>query len=248
MKIEVNIKKSHFVIILSTFLILALLGVTYAFGGNTPRIVGHSIGEIDWSEIIPSSIKVGGDISLWNQKVLSFNDNAESIHIGDFTDGDIDNRLILSAGGKETIVIEPTGSVVIGKDAISSVGISGDLDVGRGGNFIGSLSTQGTVRAKGLTLYNTITAQNQEPTKTITYQSGNNPGCIGAGKEVFLKKWTAKTCTGSQSTCNTIAGWDGVSPPTCKYVSSSIEQTCTATAWTEVLCIERDDVLQAKLP
>lgn len=43
MKIEINIKKTHFILIL-TFLFLATFVIAY--GGNQPAIVGHSIGEL----------------------------------------------------------------------------------------------------------------------------------------------------------------------------------------------------------
>ncbi len=43
MKIEINIKKTHFILIL-TFLFLATFVIAY--GGNQPTVVGHSIGGI----------------------------------------------------------------------------------------------------------------------------------------------------------------------------------------------------------
>ncbi len=43
MKIEINIRKTHLILIL-TFLFLATFVIAY--GGNQPTVVGHSIGEI----------------------------------------------------------------------------------------------------------------------------------------------------------------------------------------------------------
>jgi hypothetical protein len=64
---QINIKFSNRALYtLMLFLLIGLLGVVvYAFGGNSPNVVGHSVGEMDWSETIPSlnvnSIKLGSE-------------------------------------------------------------------------------------------------------------------------------------------------------------------------------------------
>jgi len=54
MKIEVNLQKKHFILVLSTILLLG--GIAYALGQN-PKIFGHKSSEIDWSEQL-TQIKV----------------------------------------------------------------------------------------------------------------------------------------------------------------------------------------------
>ncbi len=46
MKIEVNINKWHFVIILSSVLVLAGIFITYAYDTNDPRVFGHTVSEV----------------------------------------------------------------------------------------------------------------------------------------------------------------------------------------------------------
>jgi hypothetical protein len=48
MKIEVNISKGYFLLIIGLFCLL-LGGMVYAFGGTNPESVGHSAGEINFT-------------------------------------------------------------------------------------------------------------------------------------------------------------------------------------------------------
>tara|TARA_Y100000310_G_scaffold328746_1_gene397376 strand:+ start:1670 stop:2512 length:843 start_codon:yes stop_codon:yes gene_type:complete len=59
MKIEVNIRKKYFFSLLSVLIILGIVAVGVAYGGNTPSVMGHSFGEIE----LPS---------CGNQQVLKF--------------------------------------------------------------------------------------------------------------------------------------------------------------------------------
>jgi hypothetical protein len=51
MKIEVNINKTYFMIILGVMFLLAG-GLVYAYGGSSPSVVGHSANEIE----LPSNV------------------------------------------------------------------------------------------------------------------------------------------------------------------------------------------------
>ena len=48
MKLEVNLSKKYFFILLGAILVLAGAIYGYAFGGSEPEIMGHSFGEIDF--------------------------------------------------------------------------------------------------------------------------------------------------------------------------------------------------------
>ena len=62
MKIEVNISKTHFFILLGAVLLLGIIVVVGAFNTNTPSSFGHSVGEINWNDPIPQSISVNGNV------------------------------------------------------------------------------------------------------------------------------------------------------------------------------------------
>ena len=47
MKIEVNIEKRYFFVIIGAILLLGGVIFVYAYGGNNPSVIGHSLGEID---------------------------------------------------------------------------------------------------------------------------------------------------------------------------------------------------------
>ena len=46
MRIEVNVRKRYFFIILGAILLLGIIGIGYAFGTNNPQVFGHSADEI----------------------------------------------------------------------------------------------------------------------------------------------------------------------------------------------------------
>ncbi len=93
MKLEINIKKRHFFAILGAILLLGILGVVYAFGTSNPSSFGHSVGEIDWSQEIQSSVRVRDDIFATN---LYASDPSDGIGIQ--TNGVSTNNIVL--GGK----------------------------------------------------------------------------------------------------------------------------------------------------
>ena len=61
MKIEVNIDKMYFIIILSSILILTGVFVAYAYGTNDPRVFGHTVSEVTGAQrkISPTECPVG---------------------------------------------------------------------------------------------------------------------------------------------------------------------------------------------
>jgi len=61
MKIEVNIGKRHFFVLLGVVLLVSGGFFAYAFGGSSPSVMGHSVGEIDWGEGIPGSLGINKD-------------------------------------------------------------------------------------------------------------------------------------------------------------------------------------------
>lgn len=56
MKIEVNINKSYFFVLLSTLVILAGIIITIAYGGSSPTTMGHSAEEVEGT--VPSGFCV----------------------------------------------------------------------------------------------------------------------------------------------------------------------------------------------
>lgn len=49
MKIEVDITKKRFFILLGAILVVSGMFFVYAYGGNNPPVMGHTPGEIEWS-------------------------------------------------------------------------------------------------------------------------------------------------------------------------------------------------------
>lgn len=65
-RVNLNIEKKHFIIIVSTIFILAGIFAAYAFTqgtGGIPVSMGHSVDEIDWSKQIQGNINANGNIS-----------------------------------------------------------------------------------------------------------------------------------------------------------------------------------------
>jgi len=56
MKIEINIQNSHLLIILLFITAASAIGLVAAYGGSAPLTMGHSVGEMDWSQPIQSYI------------------------------------------------------------------------------------------------------------------------------------------------------------------------------------------------
>ena len=100
MKIEVNIQKKHFFVLLGVILILGL--VVYVRAAAVDTKVFHGVDQIDWAQPIQSSIYVNGIISVSGQPVLGA--GATTITIGDLVSGDGEQKVILKADGKDAIV------------------------------------------------------------------------------------------------------------------------------------------------
>ena len=71
MRIEININKKHFYILFTLLSVLGLIiGVTAYTDGGNPIIGGHTVGEIDWSQPIPSSIEADGDVCNGEERCI----------------------------------------------------------------------------------------------------------------------------------------------------------------------------------
>ena len=67
MKIEVNIEKKHFFILLGIILFFGTGMFVYAYttdGSGNPSVMGHSPNEIDWNQQINNDLSVNGDICI----------------------------------------------------------------------------------------------------------------------------------------------------------------------------------------
>lgn len=71
MKIEVNIEKKYAFLIVGIILALGIGGYVYAFGGSAPATMGHSMGEIDWSQQIQGNVSVSGNLAVGGNLSLS---------------------------------------------------------------------------------------------------------------------------------------------------------------------------------
>ena len=100
MKFEVNIDKKHFFILLGAILILAGAIYGYAYGGNTPSVMGHTWGEIDNR---PEGLDDGDDFEAnTDTQDLSISGNTISLTNG--------GSVTLPSGGNSPV----SGSVVGG--------------------------------------------------------------------------------------------------------------------------------------
>jgi len=70
MEIKINIKKRHFFILAGLLLILWILVFVRAFGTNNPSNFGHSVGEMDWSQAIPSNVNINGNLGVNGQALI----------------------------------------------------------------------------------------------------------------------------------------------------------------------------------
>jgi hypothetical protein len=66
-RVNVNIEKKHFFILLSAIIILAGIFAVNAYNlsgiGGTPGNMGHSVDEMDWGKQIQGNINISGNIS-----------------------------------------------------------------------------------------------------------------------------------------------------------------------------------------
>lgn len=224
MKIEVNISKTYFIILLGAVLLLGVVGIGYAFGGNKPDVMGHSVNEVDWNDQIQGDINVRGSVKLGSflyvggQRTIL--DDGASIWLGDIDGGDGERGLILRAGDNPRIIIDKVGNVGIGKNPSTKLDVSGNIH--SDGLIIGD-------------------------SKPIRYVSGSSPSCVSGIP--LLRKWSERTCRGCSTglgptSCKTYSGWDGEAPK-CTMICENRDAglltdtiTCVANSWTEAFCIE----------
>ncbi len=176
MKIEVNITKKRFFVLLFAILLLGIIGVVYAFGTNNPSKFGHSVGEIDWDQEIPDSIKVRGLVTVNGQQVLYSDDGA--ITVGDLVGGDGTRNLILRANDKPQVIINSLDRVGIGiLDPTKKVDVDGEIAA----NDVWLKNANRWASETGISLYN----------------------CPGRGSEPVCSSNPTSTCggIGTSSTC-----------------------------------------------
>ena len=64
MKFEISIEKRHFYLFAALFLLVAGALVVVGFGGSAPNLVGHSLGELDWSDPIAEDVRISQDLRV----------------------------------------------------------------------------------------------------------------------------------------------------------------------------------------
>lgn len=161
MKIEVNLTKTKFFILLGAILLLAGIFVVYAFGGSQPSIVGHSVGEIDWSSLIQSIIlrdlRMGyGDYNGANPyellRLVSSQGNVGGImhsRTGDYGDNTL---TLFSYNSRDILLRAPNADIILGPSGDSStrVGVgtatpTSKLDVNGNTRIQGDLNVLGKI-------------------------------------------------------------------------------------------------------
>lgn len=73
MKIEVNIDKKYFIVLLSAIIIIGGIIISIAYGTSTPSTFGHSVGEMDWNQNINSNVSVIGNLNVTGNIRISGN-------------------------------------------------------------------------------------------------------------------------------------------------------------------------------
>src|SRR3989344_2114190 len=113
MKIEVNIGKRYFLILLGAILLLGL--VVYVKAVAVDRKVFHGVDQVDWNEQIQGDINIrdnvrlGSSLYVGGQKTIL--DDGTSILLGDIEGGDGERGLVLRAGDNNRIIINTAGDV-----------------------------------------------------------------------------------------------------------------------------------------
>jgi len=230
MKIEVNISKSHFIILLGVVLLLGV--VVFVNAVAIDKKVSHKTYQIDWEQGISSasypasftgkgsSVKIGDGIQEGQYGKLTIgNGPGEYGGIGLKITG-VGSYLSLGTSNNydsgitnEAMTIDPSGNVGIGITSPSA-----KLDVG------------GNIKLSGV---------------TMAHITGSNPNCPAGG--FLMRKWDAKTCDPNtnceKKKCTTSGGWFN-SQPTCNYQTRSPgfagvcnDLTCVANQWTEAVCL-----------
>src|SRR3989344_3434809 len=129
MKIEVNIGKRYFLILLGTILLLGLVVYVRAVAVDTK--VFHGVDQVDWNEQIQGdinvrdSVRLGSSLYVGGQRTIT--DDGASILMGDIVGGDGSRGLILKAGDNNRVTITAAGDVGIGKNPSTKLDVSGNI-------------------------------------------------------------------------------------------------------------------------
>jgi hypothetical protein len=103
MKIELNISKKYFFIILASVLLLGGLFITYAYGTNDPPVFGHSANEIDGFPNCNAGQALTHSSSGWSCVSSSTSGGFTNVAIFDFNNArDSNGNTYTSANGQYT--------------------------------------------------------------------------------------------------------------------------------------------------
>lgn len=235
MKIEVNISKKYFAILLSAILLLGV--VVFVNAVAIDKKVFHKTDQIDWEQGISRA-----------SYPTTFTGKGSSVKIGDGIQNDQYGKLTFGNGPGEYGGI---GLKVTGIGSFLSLGTSNDYGLGitneamtidpSGNVGIGTTSPSAKLDVNGNIHSDSLQIGTSS---SISYVKGANPSCP-AGTIPLLKRFIAKKCSGCEG-CTTPSGWvSGSSIPQCNYAllgaglngQCNIEVVCTADSWTEVFCI-----------
>lgn len=96
---------------------------------GTPSVLGHSVGEIDWSREIASDVKIRDWVAVGGQRALT--SNANSIVVGDLIGGDdagVPRSLVLRAGDADRITVSSLGNVGVGiLNPVTQLDVAGNI-------------------------------------------------------------------------------------------------------------------------
>jgi hypothetical protein len=229
-------------------------------GSGVLTISGNSItsaGDIAaGGKITTGNIAIGTspNVIASTSGVLTLATSGDSIFFDTGNDGT--TEVIIKPDGKVGIGAEPQAKLDVTGDArISTLEVTGNLKVGDNKLFVDSSSgnvgigTAGTSSRLAVdgTIESTSLKIGEDPAarKTIRYVAGTDVQCP-SGSSVLLKNFVARTCTSTRGcgSCTTAVVWS-TNPPTCTIADRvTFSQTCgvtittcTATSWTEALCI-----------
>ena len=208
MKIEVNLQKKHFILVLSTILLLG--GIAYALGQN-PKIFGHKSSEIDWSEQLTqikvtnlnvSKLCIGTECrTSWpsaggatlptcaNQQVLKYDTSTNSWVCANDLDTDTDTRCDVS---------KKCSQLCIGTDCRTSWPSAGVTSINnRNGavNIMGNNGVSVTTSGNTITISAPILTQCVYGTKSYTVGATCSLSCVNRGS-YFEERYQQCTSTG----------------------------------------------------
>ena len=154
--------------------------------------------------------------------------------------GELTVPIIYDSEGGRNYYLNPSGDSNIFGKIISSTLVSAE-------DASGTIATKGYVDGIVSNVTEEVTLAN------VVYVSGNNVSCP-EDTIAILRNWVSVYCNGVCSYCTTAGGWIDADVPTCNYTlynSNCLEiygsRVCTASQWTEALCVQSEEVLNSNL-